>query len=41
MHRKELPPTGSPPVGYQADAVVLLVRAELPNITNNRFKQGL
>jgi hypothetical protein len=26
---------------YQGDVVVLLVRAELPNIINNRFKQGL
>ena len=29
MHRKELLPTA-----------LLLVRAELPNIINNRFKQG-
>jgi len=41
MDRKELLPPGSKPGDYQADVVVLLVSAELPKITNNRFKQGL
>jgi len=41
MHRKELPPTGSSLGDYQADVVVMLVTTELPNITNNRFRQGL